>query len=129
VGRARRGRPVPGRREEAALLFTSGSAGAPRGVVLSHRNLLANCQQISCTSILPNAGTMLGCLPVFHSFGFTFTLWYPLLMGCRLVTTPSPLDSRAVIDSIREEGVTILLGAPTFVRPLLKKAGRPTCAP
>jgi len=116
------GVPPRGGAEEAAILFTSGSAGAPRGVVLSHRNLLANCQQISCTSILPNAGTMLGCLPIFHSFGFTFTLWYPLLMGCRLVTTPSPLDSRAVIDSIREEGVTILLGAPTFVRPLLKKA-------
>jgi acyl-[acyl-carrier-protein]-phospholipid O-acyltransferase/long-chain-fatty-acid--[acyl-carrier-protein] ligase len=65
---------------------------------------------------------MLGCLPVFHSFGFTFTLWYPLIKGCRLVTTPSPLDTRAMIDSIRDEGVTILLGAPTFLRPFLKKA-------
>lgn len=116
------GAPAQGGSEEAAILFTSGSAGAPRGVVLSHRNLLANCQQISSTSILPNNWVMLGCLPVFHSFGFTFTLWYPLLMGCKLVTTPSPLDTRAVIDSIREEGVTVFLGAPTFVRPLLKKA-------
>ena len=99
------GIPKVGDREEAAILFTSGSMGAPRGVVLSHRNLISNCVQVSCTSVLPTNGRMLGCLPIFHSFGFTFTLWYPLLYGCRLVTTPSPLDTRAMIDSIREEKV------------------------
>ncbi len=108
--------------EEAAILFTSGSAGSPKGVVLSHRNLLANCEQISSMSIFPDSGTMLGCLPIFHSFGFTFTMWYPLLRGCLLVTTPSPLDTRAIIDSVREESVTVLIGAPTFLRPLLRRA-------
>jgi acyl-[acyl-carrier-protein]-phospholipid O-acyltransferase/long-chain-fatty-acid--[acyl-carrier-protein] ligase len=49
-------------------------------------------------------------------------MWYPLLRGCLLVTTPSPLDTRAIVDCIREEGVTVLIGAPTFIRPLLKKA-------
>ena len=116
------GVPDSGGPEEAALLFTSGSGGSPKGVVLSHRNLLANCQQIASTGILPDKGVMLGCLPIFHSFGFTFTLWYPLLGGCRLATSPSPLESRALIDCIREEGVTVVLGAPTFMRPLLKKA-------
>jgi acyl-[acyl-carrier-protein]-phospholipid O-acyltransferase/long-chain-fatty-acid--[acyl-carrier-protein] ligase len=114
--------PGTGDREEAALLFTSGSGGSPKGVVLSHRNLLANFAQISSTSILPGSSIMLGCLPIFHSFGFTFTLWYPLVRGCLLVTSPSPLDTRALIDAIREEGVTVLLGAPTFLRPILKKA-------
>jgi acyl-[acyl-carrier-protein]-phospholipid O-acyltransferase/long-chain-fatty-acid--[acyl-carrier-protein] ligase len=109
-------------RDEAAVLFTSGSGGQPKGVVLSHRNLLANFAQISSTSILPRSAMMLGCLPIFHSFGFTVTLWYPLLHGCRLVTSPSPLDTRALIDAIRDEGVTVLLGAPTFLRPFLKKA-------
>jgi acyl-[acyl-carrier-protein]-phospholipid O-acyltransferase / long-chain-fatty-acid--[acyl-carrier-protein] ligase len=117
------GAPRAGGVAEAALLFTSGSGGSPKGVVLSHRNLLANCAQISSLTILPKSSVMLGCLPIFHSFGFTFTLWYPLLRGCRLVTTPSALDTRAVVDSIRDEGVSVLLGAPTFLRPLLKRAG------
>jgi acyl-[acyl-carrier-protein]-phospholipid O-acyltransferase / long-chain-fatty-acid--[acyl-carrier-protein] ligase len=116
------GIPDVGGDAEAALLFTSGSGGVPKGVVLSHRNLLANCAQISSLPILPEHMVMLGCLPVFHSFGFTFTMWFPLLRGSLLVTSPNPLDTRALIDAVREEAVTVLLGAPTFLRPMLKKA-------
>jgi acyl-[acyl-carrier-protein]-phospholipid O-acyltransferase/long-chain-fatty-acid--[acyl-carrier-protein] ligase len=116
------GLPSVGDSEEAGLLFTSGSAGNPKGVVLTHRSLLANCAQISSLSILPESATMLGCLPIFHSFGFTVTLWYPMLRGCRLVTSPSPTDTRALVDAIREEEVSVIVGAPTFLRPFLKKA-------
>ena len=116
------GLPRHGDRTEAALLFTSGSGGQPKGVVLTHRNLLANCAQVSSLSILPRDCTMLGSLPVFHSFGFTVTLWYPLLRGCGLVTVPSPLDTRRMVDAIRDEAVTVLVGAPTFLRPMLRKA-------
>jgi acyl-[acyl-carrier-protein]-phospholipid O-acyltransferase/long-chain-fatty-acid--[acyl-carrier-protein] ligase len=116
------GLPRTGDREEAALLFTSGSAGEPKGVVLTHRNLLANCAQISGLSILPDTSTMLACLPLFHSFGFTVMLWYPLLRGCRVVTVPSPLDTRKIIEAIKAERASVLVGAPTFLRPFLKKA-------
>jgi acyl-[acyl-carrier-protein]-phospholipid O-acyltransferase/long-chain-fatty-acid--[acyl-carrier-protein] ligase len=114
--------PKTGDREEAGLLFTSGSSGEPKGVALTHRNILANCAQISSLSILPETCSLLGCLPVFHSFGFTVTLWYPMLRGCRIVTVPSPLETRKIIDAIRDEEVTVMIGAPTFVRPILKKA-------
>ncbi len=116
------GLPKRGDREEAGLLFTSGSSGEPKGVVLSHRNVLANCWQFSSLSILPQSAIMLSCLPVFHSFGFTVNLWYPLLRGCRSVTVPSPLDTRKIIDAIRDEEVSVMVGAPTFMRPILKKA-------
>jgi acyl-[acyl-carrier-protein]-phospholipid O-acyltransferase/long-chain-fatty-acid--[acyl-carrier-protein] ligase len=116
------GLPRRGDREEAALLFTSGSAGEPKGVPLTHRNILANCAQISSLSILPRTCTLLGCLPLFHSFGFTVTLWYAMLRGSRVVTIPSPLDTRKMIDAIRDDKVTVVVAAPTFVRPLLKKA-------
>ena len=114
--------PEAGDRAEAGLLFTSGSSGEPKGVALTHRNILANCAQISSLSILPETCSILGSLPLFHSFGFTVTLWYPLLRGCHVVTVPSPLDTRKIIDAIAQERVTVMIGAPTFIRPLLKKA-------
>jgi acyl-[acyl-carrier-protein]-phospholipid O-acyltransferase/long-chain-fatty-acid--[acyl-carrier-protein] ligase len=118
------GLPRMGDQEEAGLLFTSGSAGEPKGVVLTHRNILSNCAQISSLSILPETTVLIGCLPVFHSFGFTITVWYPILRGCQVVTLPSPLDTRKIIEAIQQEKATVMVGAPTFIRPFLKKATR-----
>jgi len=116
------GLPKRGDQEEAGLLFTSGSSGEPKGVVLTHRNILSNCWQISSLCVLPDTATMLACLPIFHSFGFTVTMWYPMMRGCKVVSVPSPLDTRGIIDAIKEEQATVLVGAPTFLRPFIKRA-------
>lgn len=118
------GVPAKGGEREAGLLFSSGSTGAPKGIPLSHRNIIANCEQITKIGLLQSEETLLACLPTFHSFGFTVTLWYPLLTGLKVVCLPSPLDVKKIIQAVREEKITVLVGTPTFFRPYFKKATR-----
>ncbi|MBV9463943.1 MAG: MFS transporter, partial [Verrucomicrobiae bacterium] len=106
---------------EAGLLFTSGSSGEPKGVVLSHRNILGNCAQIAGTGIILRRDNILAFLPLFHSFGFTVTLWYPILEGVEVITVPSPLDTKKIGDAARDEKATVILGTPTFLRSYLRK--------
>jgi len=114
--------PRKGDRREAGLLFTSGSSGEPKGVALTHRNILGNCAQIDASGLLPSDETLVANLPVFHSFGFTVALWYPLLRGCRVVALPSPLETKKIAEAIEAEGATILVGTPTFLKPYFKRA-------
>lgn len=118
------GLPKQGGDVEAALLFTSGSSGEPKGVVLTHRNVLSNCLQIRETGLLHPGQTMIGCLPIFHSFGFTVTLWYPVLHRMRVATFPTPLETRRIAEIIATEEAEVLIGAPTFLRPFLKRSRR-----
>jgi len=120
--RRRLGVPKRGDREEAALLFTSGSAGDPKGVVLTHRNILANTAQIGAVLGQVNLESILGCLPVFHSFGFTVTFWWPLMGGPRVVTYPNPLDAQKLIETIEKFKLQLLITTPTFLRAFLRKA-------
>lgn len=115
------GVPSDGGDAEAGLLFTSGSSGEPKGVVLTHRNILGNCAQIDASGLLPESEKVLANLPIFHSFGFTVTLWYPLLRGVGVVTLPTPLDVKKNAEAIQAESVTILVGTPTFYKPYLKR--------
>jgi acyl-[acyl-carrier-protein]-phospholipid O-acyltransferase/long-chain-fatty-acid--[acyl-carrier-protein] ligase len=114
--------PKRGDREEAVILFTSGSAGEPKGVVLSHRNILGNVSQFSSMLDLTREDAVLGCLPFFHSFGCTVTLWYPLIEGIRLVTHPNPLDTVKNVELIEKHKVSLLILTPTFLRSYLRKA-------
>lgn len=113
--------PKNGGDSEAALLFTSGSSGTPKGVVLSHRNLLANAEQIFESGIVPEDGRLLANLPIFHSFGHTVGIWFALVRGVCCVCLPSPLDTKRNVETIREEKVNTLIGTPTFYRSYLKK--------
>lgn len=106
---------------EAVLLFTSGSSGDPKGVALSHRNILANVAQVTATDLLKPQDRLLGCLPLFHSFGSTFTLWLPLLRGIMVVTTPSPTDAARIAEVVSLGAVTILPSTPTFLRNYARK--------
>lgn len=115
------GIPGKGGDREAALLFTSGSDGDPKGVPLTHRNILANIAQIDETGILPETARPLCNLPLFHSFGLTVCLWYALTKGIRTVTLPSPLDVVRNAEVIEKEQCDILIATPTFFRPYFAK--------
>lgn len=107
--------------DEAALLFTSGSSGEPKGVALSHRNLLANVCQFGTRLEVPFGSSILGSLPLFHSFGCTVTLWFPILEGLNLVTYPSPVDTKRNAELIAFHQINILLVTPTFLRGYMKR--------
>lgn len=118
------GVPLEGGDREAGLLFTSGSTGEPKGVVLTHQNLLTNLAQIEGVLGDLKLGSVLGCLPLFHSFGFTVTLWWPLTGGPRVVTYPSPLDPQALGEVITRNAVDLVVTTPTFLRTLMRRAGK-----
>lgn len=116
--------PRVGGEREAALLFTSGSSGEPKGVPLTHRNILGNVYQIVDYDVLHTGDTILGCLPIFHSFGFTVTVCFTLTRGMRTVYLPSPLETGRIVEAIEREQVTVHVCTPTLLRPYFKKAKR-----
>lgn len=117
-----------GGRKEALLLFTSGSSGEPKGVALTHRNIIANVMQFGSRLGMKSTDSILGCLPLFHSFGCTVTLWFPIIYGLHLVTYPTPLEVKKIAQLIEKFRVTLMLATPTFLRGYLRGVNRESLA-
>lgn len=105
----------------ATIIFSSGSTGEPKGVMLTHYNIASNIEQVAQTFMLDRRDCLLGVLPFFHSFGFTVTLWMPAVLGLGVAYHPSPLDLNAISEIVRDYRVTFLLATPTFLQAYLRR--------
>jgi acyl-[acyl-carrier-protein]-phospholipid O-acyltransferase/long-chain-fatty-acid--[acyl-carrier-protein] ligase len=104
----------------ATVLFSSGSTGVPKGVLLSHHNLLSNVEGVAQVLWIAPADKMMGVLPFFHAFGLTGSLWVPLLSGIGAVYHANPLDAKTIGKLAAEHRVTILISTPTFCQTYLR---------
>ncbi|WP_110686577.1 acyl-[ACP]--phospholipid O-acyltransferase [Salinicola aestuarinus] len=108
-------------RATAAILFSSGSEGEPKGVMLSHRNIMANIQQTSDVLNTEHDDVVMGSLPLFHAFGLTVTQFLPLIEGLPLVCHPDMTDAAGIAQSIARHRATILCGTSTSLRLLIRQ--------
>lgn len=122
---ARSPRRLPGARvspdDVAVVLFTSGSEGTPKGVALSHRNLLSNCRQAAAVVDFNPSDRVFNALPMFHSFGLTGGTLLPLLHGVRTFLYPSPLHYKQVPEALYSEQSTIMFGTDSFLSGYARK--------
>jgi acyl-[acyl-carrier-protein]-phospholipid O-acyltransferase/long-chain-fatty-acid--[acyl-carrier-protein] ligase len=115
---------TPSLDDTATIIFSSGSTGEPKGVILSHFNLASNVEQLEQVFHLHDGDRILGILPFFHSFGFTGALCLPALSGIGVVYHPSPLDAQAIATLISKYSVSLLISTPTFLNSYTRR-----CAP
>lgn len=123
--------------DTAAIMFSSGSEGEPKGVMLSHRNLMANLKQVSDVLNMQDRDCLMATLPSFHAFGLTVTTLMPLIEGVPVVCHPDPTDALAIGKGVAKYKATVLFATSTFLRiytrnrklhPLMLKSLRVTVA-
>jgi acyl-[acyl-carrier-protein]-phospholipid O-acyltransferase/long-chain-fatty-acid--[acyl-carrier-protein] ligase len=108
---------------DAVVLFSSGSSGEPKAVLLSHHNVNSNVRTlVDIVDWQVRGDSLLGNLPLFHSFGMTTSFWLPAMTGARVFYIPNPLDAALVVRTIERNRLTILLSTPTFLQAYLRKA-------
>ncbi len=107
--------------ELITIIFSSGSTGEPKGVMLSHYNIGANCRQMGQLFMLNSRDKVLGILPFFHAFGYTVTIWLPVVLGIGAVYYPNPLDAKAVGELVDQYGVTFMVATPTFLQAYMRR--------
>jgi long-chain-fatty-acid--[acyl-carrier-protein] ligase len=110
------------RQDTAVILFTSGTESFPKGVPLTHENLLANQRGAYSLAKIESSDVLLGALPAFHSFGFSVTGLFPLLAGLKVAYSPNPTDGKRMAEAVERWEVTLLCLAPTFLKNLLRVA-------
>ena len=105
----------------ATVIFSSGSTGDPKGVMLTHFNIVSNISQVSQVFMLGSRDKILGILPFFHSFGFTAGLWLPAVQGVGVVFHPNPLDAQVIGVLVERHKVTFLIATPTFLQGYMRR--------
>ena len=100
----------------ALIMFSSGSEGTPKGIELSHMNILGNTQQFATLLNVHEDDCIVGSLPLFHAFGICVTTFYPLLEGVKMVAHPDPTDGYEIGKLIQKHNATMLFGTSTFYR-------------
>lgn len=105
----------------ATVIFSSGSTGMPKGVMLSHHNIISNIEGIRQIIDFTPRDRIMGVLPLFHSFGFTGTLWLPLLAGFGVVYHPNPVDAKTIGETVQKYRATLLISTPTFYAGYLRR--------
>ena len=114
----------PGKRgpdSVATVIFSSGSTGNPKGIMLSHHNLISNIEAVAQVYWINAADRIVGVLPFFHSFGFAHTLWFPLIAGAGVVYHPNPMDAKSIGELVAKYRGTFLLTTPTFCSAYIRK--------
>ena len=108
--------------QDAAIVFSSGSTGDPKGCALGHRALIANAEAMMQHLGLSQSGnSLLSPLPLFHSFGLNVGTWLPLCQGLKMISHPDPTDARTIAKLAREQQPDFFVSTPTFVRGWMRR--------
>jgi acyl-[acyl-carrier-protein]-phospholipid O-acyltransferase/long-chain-fatty-acid--[acyl-carrier-protein] ligase len=113
---------APGADDIASIIFSSGSTGEPKGVMLPHHNILSNVESVRMVLRPDPKDNICSALPFFHSLGYTGTLWLPLLSGFSVAYHVNPMDGATIAKMVRQKRSTLLLAAPTFLLTYIRRA-------